>query len=97
MSNVPEVVMCFHLDGIVQKYELIKTEDLPNLTNSEFSPTLVRDIARNILAFLKNNTTKEGHTYWLFKGNYLFFDNKLIFFVFYKWLQKTNMPSFFIQ
>uniref|UniRef100_T1H9J3 EDRF1 N-terminal domain-containing protein n=1 Tax=Rhodnius prolixus TaxID=13249 RepID=T1H9J3_RHOPR len=24
MSNVPEVVMCYHLDGIVHKYELIK-------------------------------------------------------------------------
>jgi hypothetical protein len=25
MCNVPEVVMCFHVDGIVQKYELVKT------------------------------------------------------------------------
>ena len=68
MSNVPEVVMCCHLDGIVQKYELLKTEDLPHLTNSEFSPRLVRDIAQNILSFLKTKATKEGHTYWLFKG-----------------------------
>uniref|UniRef100_A0A6V7IA57 Erythroid differentiation-related factor 1 n=1 Tax=Bracon brevicornis TaxID=1563983 RepID=A0A6V7IA57_9HYME len=68
MSNVPEVVMCYHLDGIVQKYELIKTEDLPNLDNAEFSPKVIRDIAQNILSFLKNNATKAGHTYWLFKG-----------------------------
>lgn len=68
MSNVPEVVMCYHLNGIVQKYELIKTEDLPYLENSKFSPAVIRDIAQNILSFLKSNATKAGHTYWLFKG-----------------------------
>ncbi|XP_073997075.1 erythroid differentiation-related factor 1 isoform X2 [Rhodnius prolixus] len=68
MSNVPEVVMCYHLDGIVQKYELIKTEDLPHLPDAKFSPKLIRDVAQNILSFLKSNATKAGHTYWLFKG-----------------------------
>ncbi|KAF2352148.1 hypothetical protein FHG87_017096 [Trinorchestia longiramus] len=67
MCNVPEVAMCFHLSGIVQKYEMIKTEELPELTDSQFSPALVKDIAQNILAFLKVNTSEEGHTYWLFK------------------------------
>ena len=68
MSNVPEVAMCYHLNGIVQKYELLKTEDIPNLKNSEFDPSMLADVARNILAFLKSNATKEGHTYWLYKG-----------------------------
>ncbi|ALC43509.1 CG6511 [Drosophila busckii] len=68
MCNVPEVVMCYHIDGIVQKYEIIKTEDLPYLENSQFSPKVVRNVAQNILAFLKANATKAGHTYWLFKG-----------------------------
>ncbi|XP_032675397.1 erythroid differentiation-related factor 1 [Odontomachus brunneus] len=68
MCNVPEVVMCYHLHGIVQKYELIKTEDLPNMDHSKFSPKVIRDVAQNILSFLKNNATKAGHTYWLFKG-----------------------------
>lgn len=67
MSNVPEVIMCYHLNGFVQKYELIKTEDLPSLNNSRFSPQLIRDVAQNILSFLKSNATKAGHTYWLFK------------------------------
>lgn len=71
MCNVPEVVMCYHLDGIVQKYELIKTEDLPNLDDSKFSAKVIRDVAQNILSFLKNNATKAGHTYWLFKGKYI--------------------------
>ncbi|XP_075222237.1 erythroid differentiation-related factor 1-like isoform X2 [Lycorma delicatula] len=68
MCNVPEVVMCYHLDGIVQRYELIKTEDLPTMPDSKFSPKLIRDVAQNILSFLKSNATKAGHTYWLFKG-----------------------------
>jgi hypothetical protein len=29
---------------------------------------MLADVARNILAFLKSNATKEGHTYWLYKG-----------------------------
>ncbi|XP_055548451.1 erythroid differentiation-related factor 1 [Wyeomyia smithii] len=68
MCNVPEVVMCYHLDGIVQRYELIKTEDLPHLEDSKFSPKVIRNVAQNILAFLKANATKAGHTYWLFKA-----------------------------
>ncbi|XP_064630456.1 erythroid differentiation-related factor 1-like [Lineus longissimus] len=69
MCNVPELAMCFHLSGIVQNYELIKTEDIPNMDNSKFSPNVIRDLAQNILSFLKSNATKEGHTYWLFKGH----------------------------
>lgn len=68
MCNVPEVVMCYHLNGIVQRYELVKTEDLPHLEDSKFSPKIIRDVAQNILSFLKSNATKAGHTYWLFKG-----------------------------
>ncbi|XP_072933711.1 erythroid differentiation-related factor 1 isoform X2 [Epargyreus clarus] len=68
MCNVPEVLMCYHLDGIVQKYEPMKTEDLPNMENSRFSPKVIRNVAQNILSFLKSNVTKAGHTYWLFKG-----------------------------
>lgn len=68
MCNVPEIFLCFHQDGIVQKYEVIKTEDLPSMENSKFSPKVIRNVAQNILSFLKANATKSGHTYWLFKG-----------------------------
>lgn len=47
---------------------MMKTEDIPHLDNSTFSTRVVKDIAQNILSFLKSNCTKEGHTYWLFKG-----------------------------
>lgn len=63
-----------NLNGFyLQKYEMIKTEDIPHLENSTFSTRVVKDIAQNILSFLKSNCTKEGHTYWLFKG-----ENQLI-------------------
>ncbi len=69
MCQVPEVLMCYHMDGLVQKYEVLKTEDLPNLSpESKFSPKVVRDVAKNVLNFLKRNVAVEGHTYWLFKG-----------------------------
>ena len=55
-------------DGIVQDYEVIRTEDIPYLSGSEFPPGAIKTIAKNILSFLKSNVTKEGHTYWLFKG-----------------------------
>jgi len=67
MCNVPEVVICYNLNGNVQKTELIKTEDLPNLDNLKFSPKVNRDVAQNILSFLKNNATKASHTYWYLK------------------------------
>ncbi|GAB6023255.1 hypothetical protein CHUAL_008067 [Chamberlinius hualienensis] len=67
MCNVPEVMMCYHLEGIVQKYERIKTEDIPQLGDSTFSPNVIKFIAQNILSFLKSNATKTGHTYWLIK------------------------------
>lgn len=68
ICNIPELHMCYHIDGIVQNYEVIKTEDIPYLNGSEFPPNVVKTIAKNILSFLKSNVTKEGHTYWLFKG-----------------------------
>ena len=46
MCQVPEVVMCYHLDGFVQKYELVKIEDLPSIDGSQFSPKIVKNIAR---------------------------------------------------
>ena len=47
----------------------MKTEDIPDMQNSKFSTTVVKDVAQNILSFIKANAAKEGHTYWLYKGN----------------------------
>ena len=38
MCNVPEIAMCYHLNGIVKRYELLKTEEIPHVENAQFSP-----------------------------------------------------------
>ena len=52
----------------IQKYEVIRTEDIPHLEGSSFDPGEVMDIARNIMSFIKANAAVEGHTYWLYKS-----------------------------
>lgn len=66
MCNVPDVVMCYTLDGLVRKHEFIETEDLPSLENSNFSPKVVRNVVQNVLSFLKRNIAKEGSLYHIF-------------------------------
>ena len=39
---------------------------------SSLYPKVVKDVAQNILSFMKANCTREGHTYWLFKGIVVF-------------------------
>ena len=82
MCNVPELAMCYHVDGIVQSYEIMKTEDIPYREGCQFPPNVIRDLATNLLSFLKANATKEGHTYWLFKGTSFFYRNKAIILIF---------------
>ena len=53
---------------MLQKYERILTSDIPNLEGAEFDPAYVKDVAQNILLFLKAKATEFGHTYWLYKG-----------------------------
>jgi len=68
MCNIPEIEFCYHKNGIVQKYELVKTEDIPYLDESTFSPNDISDVMQNILSFLKSNANSVGHSYLLFKG-----------------------------
>jgi len=68
MCDIPETELCYHINGIVQKYEVIKTEELPCLNGSSFSPQNASHNMQNALSFLKSNANRVGHTYWLFKG-----------------------------
>ncbi|XP_025208738.1 uncharacterized protein LOC112604083 [Melanaphis sacchari] len=68
MNDIPEIEFCYHINGIVQKYEQVKTEDIPYLNGSTFSPNLIHVNMQKIISFLKSNTCNVGHTYWLFKG-----------------------------
>ncbi|KER30166.1 hypothetical protein T265_03326 [Opisthorchis viverrini] len=66
LNEVPEVVMCYHREGIVmQEYEIYKTCDLPAVTG--FETEQVYRTVQNLVMFLKRNATQEGHTYWLVK------------------------------
>ena len=69
VENLQINQFAFHFKMLFFRYELIKTEDLPKLNkDAMFDETSVMKVAKNILAFLKQNATKEGHTYWLFKA-----------------------------
>ena len=50
---------------------MVETGEIPKIEGGQFSPSVVEDVARNIIAFLRRNATREGHTYWLFKGDSL--------------------------
>ncbi|VDM40323.1 unnamed protein product [Toxocara canis] len=65
MCNVPEALLCWHMSGYVKEYEVIRTEDIPKLESSKFDPEVLRNIAGNLVEFLQEHATKEGHTYWL--------------------------------
>ncbi|CAH1725638.1 unnamed protein product [Aphis gossypii] len=68
MNDIPVIEFCYHINGIVQKYEEVKTENIPCLNGSNFSPSAIYDYMHYMISFLKENTTIVGHTYWLFKG-----------------------------
>jgi len=89
------LLSCVYAFVCVKSYELIKTEEIPNLENSGFSPRVVKDVAQNILSFLKAKATKEGHTYWLFRGCKLCFlyknNDVLLFSTLCLWLRCAHL------
>jgi len=72
ICDIPQIEFCYHINGIVQKYELVKTEELPYLNDSTFSPKSISINMQNIISVLKSNARYNGHTYWLFKGDNYF-------------------------
>jgi len=68
VCNVNELLMCYHLNGIVKYNKTVLTKNIPHLNDSTFSPNDVKVAAKNLISFLKSNATNVGHTYWLLKG-----------------------------
>lgn len=74
MASVPELAICYHHNGIVQGYELLKTDDIFLLKGlSEdgtvfFHPNVVQENALSVLRFLQENCKEDPGTYWLFKN-----------------------------
>ncbi|CAN8289832.1 unnamed protein product [Cochlearia groenlandica] len=74
MASVPELAICYHLNGVVQKYELLKTDDIFLLKGiSEdgtpaFYPHVVQQNGLTVLRFLQSNCEEDPGAYWLYKS-----------------------------
>ncbi|XP_020089003.1 uncharacterized protein LOC109710674 isoform X2 [Ananas comosus] len=74
MASVPELAICYHRNGVVQGYELLKTDDIFLLKGvSEdgtpaFHPHIVQQNGLSVLRFLQDNCKQDPGAYWLYKG-----------------------------
>ncbi|XP_010478954.1 PREDICTED: uncharacterized protein LOC104757866 [Camelina sativa] len=74
MASVPELAICYHENGIVQGYELLKTDDIFLLKGiSEdgtpaFNPHVVQQNGLTVLRFLQSNCKEDPGAYWLYKS-----------------------------
>ncbi|KAK3230427.1 hypothetical protein Dsin_002308 [Dipteronia sinensis] len=74
MASVPELAICYHENGVVQGYELMKTEDIFLLKGiSEdgtpaFHPHVVQQNGLSVLRFLQENCKQDPGAYWLYKN-----------------------------
>ncbi|XP_074568874.1 uncharacterized protein LOC141825389 [Curcuma longa] len=74
MASVPELAICYHQNGVVQGYELLKTDDIfllkgisPDGTPA-FHPEVVQKNGLSVLRFLQDNCKQDPGAYWLYKG-----------------------------
>ncbi|KJH42535.1 hypothetical protein DICVIV_11475 [Dictyocaulus viviparus] len=68
ICNLSETILVHHERGLVKEYEVLVKEEIPHIVGSEFDPMNLKNITENIMSFLSNNMTEQGHTYWLFRG-----------------------------
>ncbi|EKX54498.1 hypothetical protein GUITHDRAFT_99979 [Guillardia theta CCMP2712] len=64
-NNLSETAVCYHKEGRVHGYQLVRTEEIPKWSGFSFEPKAVMESASSILQFLQQNCTKEAGTYWL--------------------------------
>ncbi|KAF6170928.1 hypothetical protein GIB67_014745 [Kingdonia uniflora] len=71
MASVPEFVICYHQNGVVQGYELLKTDDIFSLKGiSEdgtptFHPQVVQENGLSVLRFLQDSCKHDPGAYWV--------------------------------
>ncbi|CAL4960208.1 unnamed protein product [Urochloa decumbens] len=74
MASVPELAICYHQNGVVQGYELLKNDDIFLLKGVSddgtpaFQPQVVQQNGLAVLRFLRNNCKQDPGAYWLYKG-----------------------------
>jgi len=64
-NQVPHTAVCYHKEGKVHGYQLVRTQDIPTWSGFAFEPKAVMETASSILHFLQTNCTKDAGTYWL--------------------------------
>lgn len=71
MASVPELAICYHQDGVVQGYELLKTDDIFLLKGISddgtpaFHPNVVQQNGLSVLRFLQENCKQDPGAYWV--------------------------------
>ncbi|KAI3820107.1 hypothetical protein L1987_13965 [Smallanthus sonchifolius] len=74
MASVPELAICYHENGVVQGYELLKTDDIfvskgvSEDGTPAFHPHTVRQNGHSVLRFLQENCKQDPGAYWLYKN-----------------------------
>ncbi|XP_078433876.1 erythroid differentiation factor-like protein isoform X2 [Wolffia australiana] len=74
MASVPELAICYHRNGVVQGYELLKTDEIFLLKgisddgNPAFHPQIVQQNGLSVLRFLQKNCKQDPGAYWLYKS-----------------------------
>ncbi|XP_021748120.1 uncharacterized protein LOC110713973 isoform X2 [Chenopodium quinoa] len=74
MASVPEVAICYHRNGVVKGYELLKTDDIFLLKGMSedgtpaFHPYVVQQNGLSVLRFLQANCKQDPGAYWLYKN-----------------------------
>nr|TKW17965.1 hypothetical protein SEVIR_5G403000v2 [Setaria viridis] len=74
MASVPELAICYHENGVVQGYELLKNDDIFLLKGVSddgtpaFHPQVVQQNGLAVLRFLRDNCKQDPGAYWLYKG-----------------------------
>lgn len=74
MASVPELAICYHQNGVVQGYELLKTDDiflLKGLSDDgtpAFHPHVVQQNGISVMRFLHENCKQDPGAYWLHKS-----------------------------
>lgn len=80
MASVPELAICYHHNGVVQGYELLKTDDIFLLKGvSEdgtpaFHPYVVQQNGLSVLRFLQDNCKQDPGAYWVLFFTFNAFD-----------------------
>lgn len=71
MASVPEMAICYHHNGVVQGYELLKTDDIFLLKGISddgtpaFHPYVVQQNGHSVLRFLQDNCKQDPGSYWV--------------------------------